>query len=330
MVQEGGLDGGTGGSFVVHSISVLDPNEVEAYQRPEATAARLLQRPVNVHFFVDGPDAQFDPDNFVYYLSQTLGPNFTISSHGDIRTYILNQTKEERVKAKELLVATHSFDRGIDQWRMPLEEKALWSVGPILPVLRSQKRTKSTLLPPMPIENNEWYDEAIYTEMLRTVVPKEYRDGTENSRGITLVLTGRGIANPERGGLHMRVAHAESGIAVVSTTGLVEAPGVSAESYRDASGDLVFRKSRIEEGDPRITEAMRGSAMQMIMVALGESGKVAQCSHSGVKTDNSMTCRMRDAHKSSEVVATQIHAPGQAEFCEYHTRLFSLLQAGKK
>jgi hypothetical protein len=163
----------------------------------------------------------------------------------------------------------------------------------------------------------------------------------------------------------MRGALSTGPVAVVSTTGLVEAPARPAELERAYNGNLsiprletpelhaklmaylqqnngtlnphgihayiesLFADRMLSYEDPRMNEAVRGYLMSMMMMSMGEYGQAARCSTSGPQLDTSKTCRLHDAHRQEELIASQVHDHGGPEFCGYHEELFDLLQKGK-
>jgi hypothetical protein len=106
--------------------------------------------------------------------------------------------------------------------------------------------------------------------------------------------------------------------AIISTTGLVEAPAKPREFYIEKgllSGDqLALEKLKqrykgrfIDYGDPRMGEVMKGYAMQAIFYQVF---KEAFCKDKG--------CRLYNAHWQSEVIEAQLSSP---EFCKRHARM---------
>lgn len=314
-----------------HRFAIIKTHEGDpSYNLPVRVAERLMAVSTTIHLFTDGSDREFNEEEFHSYLIGTFGPRFTIDFHGDLRKWLTVHELSKRDEAVTLLVRAKMASIPQTTARMLEAEAFEQSAEPLWPFLRKQTMKRSSLEQARPIYNNEWYDLRLYIDALRQIFPHDFHKIDNGGRSVCLVVTGRGIANAERRGFHMRVGSSQMGIAVVSTTGIVEAPGQSSHSYWDSGEELVLRlDDRIRENDPRMTEAMRGSALQMLIMAFGETGKhVAQCSHSGPRSDLTMRCRLRDAHLWGDVIATQIKNPGEPEFCAFHTQLFDLLQAG--
>ncbi len=169
------------------------------------------------------------------------------------------------------------------------------------------------------IGNNDYYDITSLGIGFRSLLPKEMLTFSEDSKQIAVVFTGRGVGRREGGGIHMRGGFGQGTLAVISTTGIVEAPEkplelIEAEEcmaqlgppphfkrkeYNDRIWEVIrkndntldmklveeeiadiFKEEMLSHGDTRITEAAKGITVSMAMFALGEQGRAAQCSTS--------------------------------------------------
>ena len=113
---------------------------------------------------------------------------------------------------------------------------------------------------------------------------------------------------------------------IISTTGLVEAPAKPRQYYRlkqqyEMLGkDLLelndrFKGSFIDYEDTRLTEVIKGYAMQTVFYSLAGA---PFCEDKG--------CRLYNAHWQEELIFAQLW--GEYEFCERHTKILEGL--GKK
>ncbi|EKD85950.1 MAG: hypothetical protein ACD_37C00570G0001 [uncultured bacterium] len=333
----------------------------------DAVVARLRAKPVIVNLFIDGPDSVFDPQELADYLIHSFGSNFHVENHGDImQVALLTKDKEFIVGslAKAKLVRYGGYGPPLpigekDKFRLE-EEVLLRKPGvPIRQFLREQRLTKFDSL-----SLNGYYDVWSLRDAYSQMLPEELR-GSESSRQVALVITGRGIGQMEQGRVHMRGGGSMGTLSVISTTGLVDAPGkpIEVEVAMDRTNrlgflpnfndpeltrqfievikerglsqeiveetmNMMFRDKMLSHDDPRINEAIKGMALSFVLYTLGEYGKVFQCSTTDLSAgspDLSKFCRLHDSHWQEELIAVQIKNPGQPEFCDYHTELFDKL-----
>jgi hypothetical protein len=114
---------------------------------------------------------------------------------------------------------------------------------------------------------------------------------------------------------------------LISTTGIVEAPAKPKEYYTMkrrymALGMLVsfeelkekFRGRFIDYDDPRLTEVMKGYAMQALVYHMG---------FEPFCQDNQ--CRLYNSHWQEELISAQL-GPKGSEFCEIHGRMLEELK----
>ncbi|RMF90272.1 MAG: hypothetical protein D6733_04305 [Methanobacteriota archaeon] len=146
-------------------------------------------------------------------------------------------------------------------------------------------------------------------------------------RGLHLIFTSRMPATYEGRRYHGRVVVMDFPAALISTTGIVEAPARPREFYiklaayhRARQAGLMlpeeddftealkeeFKERFIDYDDPRLTEAAKGYALQAIFyLRWGE----AFCPDPG--------CRLYNAHTQEEMIHAQIESGG---LCERHRR----------
>ena len=222
-----------------------------------AVAERLLAVPATIHLFTDGPDEHFDVKTFRLYLEQTLGPNFSIVSEGDIWRYALNHDslKYQAIIGSLAKAKAWAGDpEGIKGYlpietRKKLEEESLNrepSESPIRSFLLSQSvdasgphgRKVQRLVP-----QNEYYNNDSLLQSIQIALPIKLLTSDEHRKQVVLVVTGRGIGEGDR--IHMRAGYALGNIAIASTTGIVEGPGEPIEVRKayaalDAMGSLII------------------------------------------------------------------------------------------
>lgn len=364
-------DSGSDFEIVIHETTPLPHEEIAT--DPNSVAERLLKKPTVIHLLTDGVSPSFDPGAMREYLAITLGSNFTVEFEGDIIEKALedNPSKEEEildglVSAKPW-VGAYTFSRfgnflDTDQ-KKELERKSLRrdkesSLQSFLvnQTVGGQPRERSRL------SNNEYYEigglGSLYSRLTQDMF--EPKEGVKD---LYLIYTGRGIGDNTT---DPRIPHARAGfafgnVAVISTTGLVDAPAQPLEvqeayEARESLGHLmprggergrrffqimqeehispheafhrVYEDIILRDDDPRITEASKGISLQMILNSAGEQIRPTyQCTTSDTEVNPNVSCRMHDAHYQEEVLSTQINKVGKPEFCDYHTQLFGKLQS---
>lgn len=348
---------------------------LERVNTAQAVAERLKAKPTFVHVFTDRPDLNFHLEDFLSYLQTTLGEKFSIINEGDVWKKLtqkddsnMDQIATSLARAKRWAGVRQGYSSvplTLDQ-KKALEIESLsqtdqsareFAIGQKVDSVGPRGRTKSIIL------NNEYYEISSLRRVFGELLPAELINETDERREISLIITGRGIADDEFGRLHMRAGFSSGSLAVVSTTGIVDAPALplevqAAEQTRQALGTLmiqtdnqlrldqfikltqyentaprdaltmVYSDQMLQVGDKRLTEAMKGITLQMLISACGEISS-AQCSTSDLalgRPDGSRICRMHDAHWQQEVIKTQIHQNGEPEFCDFHTRVFAGLK----
>lgn len=363
MIDEANGDG-TGSP--IHKIRTISRGEVVPYDdSTDAVVARLKARPVVVHLYTDGPDRIFDPQRLANYLGNSFGPNFHIENHGDIVQMALSSGEREPIirslaEAKLARMGTGQFSAPAPiQDRILLENEVISREPnfPIRPFLKGQRLAGSYQL-----SGNTFYDISALNDVYYRMLPDDLKS-SQDIRQTTLVITGRGVGQMERNLIHMRSGGSAGNIALISTTGLVDAPGkpielitarhnqlggfpnfgiseydevlIKAVQEKGLSLEVVdgvinelFKDRMLSHEDPRINEAIKGMALSFVLYALGEHGKVFQCSTTDLSVgspDLSKFCRLHDSHWQEELIATQVKNPGQPEFCDYHTELFDKL-----
>lgn len=350
----------------------------------EAVAERLLEKPTVVHIYQDGPDPAFDVKAYSEYLQATLGENFTIVVEGNpfLQAIAAHPEKKDELltalgEAKQWACIGHGFSSFTDKLstdqKKVLEEESLEQLANHKPFRKSAldqriKDSNSLNKRGVPIQDNEYYS----ISALQIAYGRALNEDLINSdtrREIAVVITGRGLGEPMANNrIHMRAGSTLGNIAIISTTGIVEAPAKPAEVQREIEASystgsiygptsdqrrfkifrdalhagkydyqaltIAFADCMLDHADPRITDAMKGISLQMILVACDEYWQgVAKCSTSNLNTqepDLTIHCRMHDAHKAEEVIRTQVDKQGNPEFCEFHTKIFTLLQGFRK
>ncbi len=167
------------------------------------------------------------------------------------------------------------------------------------------------------------YDGIKVANILRELIPKEERSLTH----LHIVFTNQLFGTWEEGDrrCHARVS-LYSAHTLLSTSGIVEAPAKPREYYflkqqysalgmTDATSVELERKFKgrfIDYDDVRLTEVMKGYAMQAIAYRLW-----------GDPFCEDKNCRLYNAHWQEEVIRAQLESP--YEFCPYHRQKFAEL-----
>ena len=294
---------------------------------PGAVVERLLKKPVFVHLFTDGPDRVFNADHLATYLGNTLGPNFTVQNHGDFTQFILSQKLQDREEVIRRFAMSKAATKGsiplsVNE-KMQLEQQSI-DRDPAVP-FREFARSQSLSERRERLIHNDYYETSALGAAFLYLLPESMRTPHDSRRDTVIVVTGRGIGNMEssylgRPILHMRGGFSYGNVGVVSTTGLVDAPGKPVElgrAYqrgqqlggglpdfdRQEYNQIIFEAIRkngnvldpklieqtIQEmfadrmlhyDDPRLNEAIKGIVLSMSLFTLGEHGQAAQCSTS--------------------------------------------------
>lgn len=342
-------------------IKRMAPIERELHgDSPDAVAARLLAKPAVVHLFTDGPDGAFNIMQYVLYLKGILGPNFTIDYNGDLVRYSLSQNPDKRDQILQKLArARRPSPFETPQISRRLEEE-IAERDPKMPVWDFAQKRMSDSNAQIGCD----YEISPLADAIRFMTPDQMRITDTKSKNIVLVVTGRRIGEREIGGFHLRGGFSSGTVSLVSTTGLVEAPGkplevveafksgldipffenegtqkkfdeavkrslgINAEIMRRIIQEL-FKDKMLDHKDLRINEAVKGISLSMILSAFGEYGRVSKCSTSDLsegKPDMTKFCRLHDAHWQEELINAQLKPQGQPEFCNYHSEVFKKLK----
>ncbi|OGM28380.1 hypothetical protein A2962_02735 [Candidatus Woesebacteria bacterium RIFCSPLOWO2_01_FULL_39_61] len=357
--------------IVIHETTPLPSEEIA--NDPNSVAERLLQKPTVIHMFTDGVSPSFDSTAMKEYLSQTFGPNFSVEFEGDIIDKALKDDPAKEDEIVDRLVSAKPWAKVSSFWQFggsldnnqkkELERQALKrdKNSPLQSFLIGQTIGEGPR-GKLRLSNNEYYDigalGSLYTDLTHTMFePKEA------TKELYLIYTGRGIGGSSEDPSipHARAGFAYGNVAVISTTGLVDAPAkplevLEAYQAREALGHLmprgvervkrfsqtmqeekvpphdafykVYEDKMLRDEDPRITEASKGITLQMILNSAGEQTRpVYQCTTSGYEVNPDVSCRMHDAHHQEEVITTQINRGEKPEFCDFHTKLFEKLQS---
>ena len=155
------------------------------------------------------------------------------------------------------------------------------------------------------------------------IMPREER----SREFVHIFFTNRLFATWEEGDKRYHLRTSVYGVpSIISTTGLVEAPAkprqyyLLKQQYEMLGKDLLelkdrFKDSFIDYEDTRLTEVMKGYAMQAVFYSLAGD---PFCEDKG--------CRLYNAHWQEELIFAQLC--GEYEFCERHTKILEGL--GKK
>jgi len=152
------------------------------------------------------------------------------------------------------------------------------------------------------------------------IMPREER----SLEFVHIFFTNRLFATWDGGNKRYHLRTSVYGVpSIISTTGLVEAPAKPREyyllkqQYERLGKDLTelkerFKGSFIDYEDERLTEVMKGYAMQAVLYALTGD---PFCEDKG--------CRLYNAHWQEELIFAQLW--GEYEFCGRHTRILDSL-----
>lgn len=337
---------------------------------PKEVAERLKSKQRTVHVFIDGPDTSFDIDKLVSWLSTQLGSTFHFEIQGNITSYARSKDPNLDEFIRQLAASSFASFRSSHWHNTPasqeLREKYergylqesnkdysdyAQSTGIADPKHRGPTRAPEAV-------NHDLYDLQKLANAYQNVVRDLLRTNPQEHHSV-LVVTGRGLGNEEHGGVHLRAAVQSGGVAVISTSGLINAPGMPLEAQDIISSDffesedpdrlqiyrdyikkhglsaqtkrggvkLAFSDLMLTEHDPRITDCAQGLALSMIFFSHGETfGKVARCGTTNLylgKPDTSRSpCRLFDAHWQEEL----LHHQGGDHFCDFHQELLNELQ----
>lgn len=172
------------------------------------------------------------------------------------------------------------------------------------------------------------YDGLEIQETLKTLIPREEL----SLRQIHIVTTNQLMATWDEGDMRFHIRTSIYGVPnIISTTGLVEAPAKPREFYllkqsmgpgrwdgtAVAQAAEAFKDRMIQHDDPRVTEVIKGYAMQAIFSHL-----------TGDPFCSDVNCRLFNAHWQEELLRAQITAP--EEFCRQHEEALQVLRQGIK
>lgn len=160
------------------------------------------------------------------------------------------------------------------------------------------------------------YDGFYLQRLFRGLLPKEER----RLDIVNIIFTNRLLATWDGNNRRYHLRTSMYGVpSVISTSGLVEAPARPSEyyllkqQYLSFSKDLTKLKDRfagsfIDYGDERLTEVVKGYALQAVFYGLvGDPF----CPDRG--------CRLYNAHWQAELIFAQLE--GEYEFCPRHTKI---------
>lgn len=258
----------------------------------------------------------------VYLYPEPAVPSLNVAS---LARYLVGLLPSLRIEVRKEFVTWH-LERAGDR------EKALTTLPEQLARCRVRVTSgKGRDVPPLPGEiayerrrltNSEQaafgilYDGVRLMALYRTLLPR----GESSLKSLHVMFTQRLIGTPEEydGRYHARVV-VLGFPCLLSTSGLVEAPAKPREYYLlrqqyaalgmpDAAAVILDKELGgrvLRQGDPRLTEAMKGYVLQALMYHVDGS---PFCDDPG--------CRLYNAHWQEEVIRAQINSG--YEFCPVH------------
>lgn len=153
------------------------------------------------------------------------------------------------------------------------------------------------------------YDGFYLQEIFYNLLPKN----EHSLKHLHIIFTSRLFATFEDNRYHARVAVFGSP-AIISTTGIVEAPAKPREFYirKQLGEDIInlkeeFKGRFIDYNDDRLNEIMKGYVMQAYFYHI-----------LGNPFCDNQNCRLYNAHWQEEVIMAQLNKP---EFCNTHEQL---------
>jgi hypothetical protein len=262
-----------------------------------------MKQPTYVYLYSEPAAASLDLPQICNYVKNTLPPlevvvreNFTRSNLGAPTGKALSSLAEELARAKV---------------RNPLRQ-----VGDFTPLRGEVDYEERRLSDP---DKKSWgilYDGYKLMRILQRMISQAEGNLSHIHVVFTNQLFGTWDENDQR--YHARVS-VYGFPSLISTTGIVEAPAKPREYYLlkqqyaalgmpDATAielDTQFRGQFISHGDPRLTEVMKGYALQAILYHLW-----------GDPFCQDKSCRLYNAHWQLEVIGAQLE--GEYEFCPFH------------
>lgn len=303
---------------------------------PKEIAERMLERPVFVHLFTDGPTKELNTEQLRLYVQGLFGSNFTFTYDGDFAEYYVRLDATRRLDMAQKFAKAKRWVHVGDREKIALESATFerGSGVPLRDFLLSQRVCGHGYDGPreLPVDDNEYYDAGLLLGAYTQLLPDDLKAAFSGNKKLAIIITGRGIGdNTVKAdgdgriigfGIHMRAGIASDNVAVISCTSLLQSP---------AGPDFIGGITREQMiSDPRINELIRGITLQMIMH--GSEGP-AICSRSDLDNeipDLTVSCRLHDSHKIRELELTQLKGAGKPEFCARHAEIFRILQAFEK
>jgi hypothetical protein len=258
-------------------------------KRKKFPAAGYPECTLNICFYEDSPPENLNLREIAHYLEDKLG-NTPVELRGPLfkapSTRLVRELAEARVR---------DFS----------------GPGVISGLLPSEIRTEREMLRSPDAIKGAFYDGLKLQTLARTILKREEL----SSRCIHLIFTSRlfGTWDEMDGRYHARVCILGYPN-WISTTGVVEAPAKPREFYlrrREGINDRElkeeFRERFMDHGDPRLTEVLKGYAMQAIFYHLTLEPFCTEPS-----------CRLFNAHWQEEVIKAQL---SESEFCPRHEKM---------
>lgn len=240
---------------------------------------------------------------------------------GEIKKYLEENISEGTVEMRGDFTRYHAGDR-VDELAAELAEVRVTDVAapfeyndPLYGEIEYEKRVLSGRASPSGV----LYDGTKLHSIFQDLIPSEER----NLDSAHIILTDRLFGTFDEDDLRYHARVIVCGFpSIISTTGVVEAPAKPRKFYiekqllgRDAIALEELKKKFegrfIDYEDPRMTEILKGYAMQAIFY---HTFKETFC--------DDPSCRLYDAHWQEEMINAQLEKP---EFCERHEQFFGML-----
>jgi len=264
-----------------------------------------IRRLNKIILYNEGVDDNVDPHQIASYLKDRLG-----GIEVEVRSSLFSrELSQEQVAAYSKRLASAKICNANRVW----EEQE-----PLYGEVEYEKRAISGKTKSVGILYEGIELQLIYSEL----VPKT----ESNLRCVNIILTNRLFATWDNANKRYHARASILGMpSLISTTGIIEAPAkprdyyILKQQYEMVGKDLLelgerFSGQYIEYADDRMTEVLKGYAMQSIFYSL-----------TGTPFCQDSKCRLFNAHWQEEMISAQLH--GEYEFCHEHAHLLSDLSA---
>lgn len=268
---------------------------------------RSFEQPLRIHLYADPSAKTLNLREEAEYLSLKLGLR-GIDIRPEFLFHHLNQSTINEVA--ERLASIRVKDPG-----KPF--------SPSQPLYGEVEFEKGLILTPLRRPLGILYDGLLLNSIYRSLLSKE----EAGLNHLHIAFTNRLFATFDEGDHRYHARVILCGFpSLISTTGIVEAPAKPQEFYLalrtmpSTAQQLVwedlkerFRGRYIDYDDERLTEVMKGYAMQAVFYHFLQE---PFC--------ESKSCRLYNAHLQEEVIAAQL-AQREREFCDRHNRMLNEL-----